>query len=88
MAEEEGLDYEFGWVNLHEPRSVVAQGARVARLGGPPTVIANHLIDATDRRGLEPFVRFARLALVRRRQVVRRLRERPAAGTGRGRRGT
>ena len=63
VAEEEGLDYESGWVNLHEPRSVVAQAARVAHLGGPPTVIANHLVDATDRRGLASFVRFSRLAL-------------------------
>ena len=63
VAEEEGLDYESGWVNLHEPRSVVAQGARVAHLGGPPTVIAHHVVDATDRRGLASFVRFSRLAL-------------------------
>jgi hypothetical protein len=62
-AAEEGLDYESGWLNLHEIRSVMAQGARVAHLGGPPTVVSNHLIDATDRRGLAAFLRFSRMAL-------------------------
>ena len=63
QAEEEGLDLEVGWMNLHELRSVLAQGARVARLPGPPTLLANHLIDATDQRGLEALARFARMAL-------------------------
>ena len=61
-AEEEGLDHETAWVNLHELRSVLAQGARVAHLDGPTTVIANHLIDATDPRGLSALVRLARMA--------------------------
>ena len=86
VAEEEGLDYEFVWVNLHEPRSVVAQAARVAHLGGPPTVIANHLVDATDRRGLNSFVRFCRLALSGGGRVYADFLSSPA-GTSRGARG-
>ena len=86
VAEEEGLDYEFVWVNLHEPRSVVAQAARVAHLGGPPTVIANHLVDATDRRGLTSFVRFCRLALSGGGRVYADFVSSPA-GTSRGARG-
>ena len=62
-AAEEGLDYESAWFNLHELRSGMANGARVAHLGGPPTVMANHLLDATDRRGMEMFLRFCRMAL-------------------------
>lgn len=62
-AEEEGLDLDTGWMNLHELRSVLAQGARVAHLGGPPAVMANHLVDATDAAGLAALVRFARMAV-------------------------
>jgi hypothetical protein len=50
-------------MNLLELRSVLAQGARVARLPGPPTLLANHLIDSTDQRGLEALTRFARMSL-------------------------
>ncbi len=63
QAEEEGLDLEFGWMNLLELRSVIARGASVARLSGTPTLLANHLIDSTDRRGLHALARFARMAL-------------------------
>ncbi len=64
QAEEEGLDLEVGWMNLHELRSLLAQGTRVARMPGPPpTLLANHLIDSTDHRGLEALARFARMAL-------------------------
>jgi hypothetical protein len=63
QAKVEGLDLEVGWMNLYELRSVVAQGARVARMDGPPTLLANHLIDSTDQRGLEALARFARMAL-------------------------
>jgi hypothetical protein len=62
-AAEEGLAYESAWLNLHELRSAISNGARVAHLGGPPTVIANHLLDATDRRGMETFLRFCRMSL-------------------------
>lgn len=63
VAADEGLDYESDWINLHELRSVLGQGTRVARLEGPTTVVANHLVDATDRRGLAALARFARMAL-------------------------
>ncbi|MET0838035.1 MAG: LicD family protein, partial [Marmoricola sp.] len=87
VADEEGLDYESGWVNLHEPRSVVAQAARVAHLGGPPVVIAHHLVDATDRRGLASFVRFSRLALSGGGTLYADFVSAPP-GTGRGERGS
>jgi SAM-dependent methyltransferase len=86
VAEEEGLDYESGWVNLHEPRSVVAQAVRVAHRGGAPTVVANHVIDATDRRGLASTVRFARLALAGGGRMYAELVTSPP-GAGRGERG-
>ena len=63
QADEEGLDLEVGWMNLFELRSVLAQGTRVARMHGPPTLLANHLIDSTDQRGLEALARFARMSL-------------------------
>ena len=62
VADQEGLDLEIAWMNLHELRSVLAQGARAAHRG-PVTLMANHLLDATDRRGLEAFARFSRMAL-------------------------
>ena len=62
VANEEGLDLDIAWMNLHELRSVLAQGSRAAHRG-PVTVMANHLLDATDHRGLEAFVRFTRMAL-------------------------
>jgi hypothetical protein len=63
QADKEDLDLEVGWMNLLELRSVLAQGARVARLPGMPTLLANHLIDATDQRGLQALARFARMVL-------------------------
>lgn len=63
VAAAEGLDHETWWMNLHETRSVLAQGMRVARLGEPVAVMANHLIDATDAMGLAGLIRFARMAL-------------------------
>jgi hypothetical protein len=44
---------------------VLAQGARIARLEGPVTMLANHLVDSTDRRGLEALARLARMSLAR-----------------------
>ncbi len=63
VAAEEGLDHETGWMNLHELRTVLGQGARVARFEGTPVVMAHHLLDATDQAGREAFARFARMAL-------------------------
>ena len=64
-AEEEGLDLDTSWVNLHEMRSVLAQGARVARREGNVVLMARHLVDATDLRGLVSLVRLSRMSLAR-----------------------
>ncbi len=63
LARDEGDPLEAGWMNLHEVKSVLGHAARVAHGPGPVTVMANHLLDATDRKGLLALVRFARLAL-------------------------
>ena len=68
-------------MNLHELRSVMAWGATVARFDGPTVVMANHLLDATDQRGVEALARFARMALRRGRPALRRVLR---AGSGRG----
>jgi hypothetical protein len=86
-AEEEGLDYRSGWVNLHELRSVLAQGAQVAHWGEGVTVLCNHVLDATDRRGLAAAVRFARMALSRGGRLYADFLTAPE-GTGRGPRDT
>ena len=65
VAEAEGLDLDVAWVNLHELRSVLAQGARLARHDGPAAILAHHLVDSTDARGLEAVGRFARMVLGR-----------------------
>ncbi len=85
-AEEERLDYESVWFNLHELRSVMAAGASVAHRGGPPTVMARHLLDATDRRGLDAFLRFSRMALSGGGRLYAEFLAAPT-GQGRGRRG-
>ena len=64
-ADDEGAPLELGWMSLNEPRSVLAWGAKVARHERPPVVMANHLLDAVDQRGLESFARFGRMALSR-----------------------
>ena len=61
-AAEDASPLELGWMNLHELRSVLAWGARVARAEGPVTVMASHLVDATDLPGVEALARFARMA--------------------------
>jgi hypothetical protein len=63
VAAKESLDHEVVWFNLHELRSVLTTGARVAHRGRRTTVMANHLLDATDARGTEALARFARMAL-------------------------
>ena len=99
---EEGLDLRLDWMNLHELRTVLAHGARLARLDGPVTLMANHLVDSTDRRGLEALARLARMALSRGGRLYadfdalrpgetyrarRSARRGPAQGRRRGRRG-
>jgi hypothetical protein len=65
VAEQEGLDLDTSWVNLHELRSVLAQGCRIARREGNVVLMANHLVDSTDERGLDALLRMARMALWR-----------------------
>ena len=65
VAEQEDLDLDTSWVNLHEMRSVLGQGARIARREGNVVLMANHLVDATDAQGLAALVRLARMALGR-----------------------
>lgn len=63
QAEQEGLDLDTSWMNLHELRSVLAQGARIARREGNVVLMARHLVDSTDARGLAALVRLARMGL-------------------------
>ncbi|MCW2847767.1 MAG: Methyltransferase type 11 [Marmoricola sp.] len=63
VAEQEGLDLDTSWVNLHELRSVLAQGSRIALRQGHVVLMANHLVDSTDPRGLRALVRLARMSL-------------------------
>jgi SAM-dependent methyltransferase len=62
-AGRDGLDLESRLLNLQEWRSVFGEGARVAHLPGPRTLLANHLLDATTRFGRESLARFASMAL-------------------------
>ncbi len=62
-AEREGLSLDVRWLNLQEWRSVLAEGARIARLPGPRTVLANHVLEATPAFGRDSLVRFASMAL-------------------------
>lgn len=55
------LDAEFRWLNLRELRSLMEAVARLSREPGPRVVLAHHLLDATDARSRENFVRLARL---------------------------
>ncbi|MCW2806811.1 MAG: Methyltransferase type 11 [Marmoricola sp.] len=65
LAESEGLDLDTSWLNLHELRSVMAQGARIARREGNVVLMGRHLVDSTDARGLDALVRLARMGLAR-----------------------
>jgi hypothetical protein len=62
-AAAEGLDLEVRMLNLDEWRSVLVEGARMARVDGPKVMIARHVADATDRFGRESLARFASMAL-------------------------
>lgn len=62
-AKEEGLAFEARSLNLDEWRSVLAEGARAARMPGPKAVLARHVADATDDFGREALARFASMAL-------------------------
>jgi SAM-dependent methyltransferase len=62
-AAEEGVPLELDWINLYEERTVLGWGAEIARYDVPPVLIANHLLDSIDQRGVEAFARLARMAL-------------------------
>ena len=62
-AVEEGLDLDVRMLNLDEWRSVLAEGARMARVEGPRIMIARHVADATNAFGRESLARFAAMAL-------------------------
>jgi hypothetical protein len=62
-ADTEGLDLHVRMLNLDEWRSVLAEGARMARVEGPRIMIARHLADATGPFGRESLARFASMAL-------------------------
>ncbi len=64
-AEQEDVDLDTSWLNLHEMRSVLGQGARIARRMGHVVLMARHLVDSTDAQGLEALVRLARMSLGR-----------------------
>jgi hypothetical protein len=51
LASGEDVDLEFRRMNLVELRSVLAEGARVARTPGRTVVTAQHVADATDKVG-------------------------------------
>ena len=60
-AERRGLDARFEWMNLGELRSVLRAGTWLSREDGPRTVLAHHVVDATDRHGRANLLRLARM---------------------------
>jgi hypothetical protein len=62
-AGKDGHALEARLLNLQEWRSVFGEGARVAHLPGPRTVLANHLLEATTKFGRDSLARFASMAL-------------------------
>jgi hypothetical protein len=50
-------------LNLNEWRTVLAEGARMARVDGPRVMIARHTADATNRFGRQALARFASMSL-------------------------
>ncbi|MBZ5737305.1 hypothetical protein [Nocardioides mangrovi] len=62
-AEEEGLDLEARYLNLTEWRSVLAEGAWLARRPGPKVILARHVVDATSGFGRDSLARLCSMAL-------------------------
>jgi hypothetical protein len=63
VAAEEDLALDVRMLNLSELRSVLAEGARMARVQGPRVMIARHTADATNRFGRQSLARFASMSL-------------------------
>ncbi|MGN6250616.1 MAG: hypothetical protein ACTHNS_02250 [Marmoricola sp.] len=57
------LPVEVRKLNLQEWRSTLAEGARLAALPGPRTLVANHVLDAMPAFGRAALGRFASMAL-------------------------
>ena len=62
-AMDEDLDLDVRMLNLNEWRTVLAEGARMARVDGPRVMIARHTADATNRFGRQALARFASMSL-------------------------
>ena len=62
-AIDEDLDLDVRMLNLNEWRTVLAEGARMARVDGPRVMIARHTADATNRFGRQALARFASMSL-------------------------
>lgn len=62
-AEKESLDLEARYLNLTEWRSVLAEGAWLARRPGPKVILARHVVDATSSFGRESLARLCSMAL-------------------------
>lgn len=62
-AAQKQLALDVRRLNLLELRSVLGEGARIARQPGQRAILAVHLLDSTYARGREGFMRFARMAL-------------------------
>jgi hypothetical protein len=62
-AMDEELDLDVRMLNLTEWRTVLAEGARMARVDGPRVMIARHTADATNRFGRQSLARFASMSL-------------------------
>jgi hypothetical protein len=62
-AMDEELDLDVRMINLNEWRTVLAEGARMARVDGPRAMIARHTADATNRFGRQALARFASMSL-------------------------
>ncbi|WGX95261.1 hypothetical protein [Nocardioides sp. L-11A] len=62
-AGRDGAQLDVRTISLTQLRSVLAEGARVARQEGPRAMLARHVLDATTERGREGLLRFAAMAL-------------------------
>lgn len=62
-ASKEALPVSYDWTNLNELRSALATGARLARLPGPRSLVARHLVDTLDEVGRTNFLRMAEMAV-------------------------
>jgi len=62
-AAREGAPLEVRMISLTQLRSVLGEGARIARQPGPRAILARHVLDATTERGREGVLRLASMTL-------------------------